>query len=543
MATEKDRLLSACGTQVNYDPNALESMAGGRGSVDHGGEQGNNNGQGNNAGQGNNEEQKQNCPVKALNCIFTFFCYLCGLFFTDQNKMSKIAKGCVAIQPIVFLAWLVVCLIHVLIAFGLKYCRIFNSHCSFMKSENCTLPYEYWKVTTAVTLSAVAASVSYVLMTLFILIPATRCQKSCKLDKKKVCHQVCCYTLRKLFDNDGTFLSPFEGKDSKDQPTGAQTVCFYLNYMFSLLVLVIYTVVSLVYAILVLSRFSCAINILNFFWYIFHAGFHLCAIHSCFIFSKVIYIATNKLEQISNDLCKFDVDVAALVEKDAKAADVFLKKCITEDIENWFKSEDKKKVKSEDKKKLKSEDLKKWLKSNSKDIKEKGQYYLFQSTYRSVVEKVKPTLNLLGYWFIAHWLLHALTTVLLSSVIIELVVNLLQYKATKADEMIDIDDGGLKFLYVTYLVFFALEHAFLFFYPCFRASSIASTHMKLVKEVLNKQWEYVSLSVITKFVQYLTSQNFAFKVSVFCVELTFGLSMACVSLILALYGGLIKLND
>ena len=441
--------------------------------------------------------------MKALDCIFTAFCCFCGLFFA-RNKESKIAKGCVAIQPIIFLAWLVVCLIHVLIAFVLKYCRIFNSHCSFMKSENCTLPYEYWKISTAVTLSAVAASVSYVLMTVFILIPATRCQKRCKLDKKKVCHQVCCYTLRKLFDNDGAFLSPFEDEYAKDQPTGAQTVYFYLNYMFSLLVLFIYTVVSLVYAILVLIKFPCAINILNFFWYLFHAGFHLCAIHSCFIFSKVVYVATNKLEQISKD---FDKDEAS-----------FLSKCESEDIRNW-------------------------LDSGDKDVKKKGQYYLLQSTYRSVVDKVKPTLNLLGYWFIAHWLLHALTTVLLSSVIIELVVNLLQYKATKADNMIDIDDGILKFLYVTYLVFFALEHAFLFFYPCFRASSIASAHMKLVKKVLNKQWEHVSLSVIAKFVQYLKSQNFAFKVSVFCVELSFGLSMACVSLILALYGSLVKLND
>ena len=93
--------------------------------------------------------------------------------------------------------------------------------------------------------------------------------------------------------------------------------------------------------------------------------------------------------------------------------------------------------------------------------------YLLQNIYLNFIKQVKPTLDLLGYWFIAHWLLHALTTVLLGAVVIELVVHPLQYKMIKVDEIINIEDNDLKAAYLVYIIFFTLEHAYLFVYPCF----------------------------------------------------------------------------
>ena len=446
--------------------------------------------------------------VKFLNGIFTFLCWFCGLFFAENNKW------CVAIcQWPTFLIMLLVCLCHFVIAITLEVCRITNSSCILNETDNCTLPHEYWKISTAVTLSTFAASLSYILMTVFILIPANKCRCWCKFDEQSIFHQLCCTTVRKLF-KEGAFLSPFN-VCTDDGLTCAQRVCFFLNYFFSLVVFAIYTTASIVYAGFVDSILHCMVIDFNLAWYILHALFHFCAIHSCFIFSKVIYIATNKLEKILTEFDKVD------------------KSCTTincDQLEKYTPESDR-------------EILKKMLESGNETERKNGQYYLLQNIYLGFIKQVKPTLDLLGYWFIVHWLFHALTTVLLSAVVIELLVNPLQYKMIKVDEIVNIEDDGLKAAYLVYIIFFTLEHAYLFVYPCFRAASVAVARVKLTNEVLKKRWRHISLYVTNSFVQYLTSQNFAFKVSIFCAELSFGLSMACVSLILALYGGLIKLND
>ena len=455
--------------------------------------------------QGNN---KQNCLVKVLNFIFTVCCRLCGLFFTE--KSSKFFLFC---QFMVISAF---CLGHAALAIALEVCRINNSSCSFMENENCTLPHEYWKISTAVTLSTVTASLSYFLMIVVILTSAN--YTYCESGDKNCWHKVCCCTLRKL--TKGPFLSPFK---DKDQPTGDQAVFFCLNYFLSISVWFVYMIASIVYAILVESKSHCTINVLNLVWYVLHACFHFIAIHSCFMFSKVIYIATNKLERISESLDQVDKKPASII--------------ISEELKDKMPERDREVL-------IYLNDIKKWLESNDKDKRDKEQFRSLQSIYQSFVEKVNPTLNLLGYWFIAHWLLHALTTVLLSAVIIETFAYSLRYEVIKVDEMLNIkDDGLLKDFYLVYLIFFALEHAYLFLYPCFRAASIAATRVKLMNKIFKKQWNHISLNVNAHFVQYLATHDFAFKVPIFCAEISFGASMACVSLIFALYGGLITLND
>ena len=476
---------------------------------------------------GHNERQEPcqeigNGCVKVFNFIFTLFCWVCGLYFERKNTLVcwffglEVGYWWVTFcQFLTFVVMFLVCICHFGVAITLEVCRITNSSCILNETNNCTLPHEYWKISTAVTLSTFAASVSYVLMTVFILIPANICPRSyCGLDDKKVCHKICCNTLRKLFKDTGAFLSPFNVR-TDDGLTHAQRVYFLFNYLFSFLVFAIYTTASIVYAGLVDSKSHCMINDFNLAWFVLHACFHFCAIHSCFIFSKVIYIATNKLEKILTEFDKVDKPYSAI-------------KC--DQFERYMSESDR-------------EMLKEFLVSKNEAKRNNGQYYLLQNIYLDFVKQVKPTLDLLGYWFIAHWLLHALTTVVLSAVVIELVVNPLQYKMKKVDEIINIEDKGLKAAYLVYIIFFALEHAYLFVYPCFRAASVAVARVKLTNAVLKKRWRYISIYVTNSFVQYLTSQNFAFKVSIFCAELSFGLSMACVSLILALYGGLIKLND
>ena len=499
---------------------------------------------------GQEKEQNSNCCVKVLNFIFTFLCWLCGLYFGNNivfcgiNINNWLVTIC---QFLTFVVMFLVCMCHFAVAIALEVCRITNSSCVLIDTDNCTLPHEYWKISAAVTLSTFAASLSYILMTVFILIPANKFRTCCQSDDQNILHQICCTTVRKLFKDKGAFLSPFN-VCMDDGLTRAQRVCFFFNYLFSLSVFAIYTTASIVYAGLVDSKFHCMINDFNLAWYVLHAIFHFCAIHSCFIFSKVIYIATNKLEQLLTEFDKVNESCTPINCNQGEPSTSDQAEPSTSDQGEPSTSDQGEPSTSINCDQLKrympeSDQIKEMLESGNEAERNNGQYYLLQNIYLDFVKQVKPTLDLLGYWFIAHWLLHALTTVLLSAVVVELVVHPLQYKMIEVDKIINIEDDGLKAAYLVYLIFFALEHAYLFVYPCFRAASVAVARVKLTNAVLKKRWRHISLYVTNSFVQYLTSQNFAFKVSIFCAELSFGLSMACVSLILALYGGLIKLND
>ena len=171
----------------------------------------------------------------------------------------------------------------------------------------------------------------------------------------------------------------------------------------------------------------------------------------------------------------------------------------------------------------------------------KGLYYLLQYIDQKFIEQVKPTLDLLGLWFIAHWILNALTTVLLSAIIIELATDFIAYK-WNANKVIPIEDIGLEVAYIVYLVLFVGGHAYLFVYPCFRAASITATREKLILDLSRRHWHHIPHSVQTSFIQYLKTQNFSFKVPLCCAEFSFNFTIAFVSLFIGILGGFLNLH-
>ena len=162
-------------------------------------------------------------------------------------------------------------------------------------SINCTLPQEHWKFTTAVTISAIAAIFSYGLMTVFILIIANiiRCGTS-ENDR-------CCIAYMKAL-RDGA-LSPYNDDDDESSKLLPEQTCyFFTNYVVVLVLFFFSAVSSVYYATTVNDRGYCWINTVYLAMIVLQFNSHFCAIQSCFIFSKIVYKVSNRLNKLAKDI-------------------------------------------------------------------------------------------------------------------------------------------------------------------------------------------------------------------------------------------------
>ena len=268
------------------------------------------------------------------------------------------------------------------------------------------------------------------------------------------------------------------------------------------------------------QRHPCQINGINLTSFVFFLICQFCSIQSVFIFSKIVYIITGQLKQLTEVMDKVNDEKNNLLVK-IEAPNELSYLGIEEENVN----------------------LRGLLESADGHKVNKGYYYLLRNIDQKFIEQAKPILKLFGYWFIAHWILNALTTVLLSAVIIELLTDVIAYKWQNADKVIPTEEGGLEAAYIVYLVLFVAGHTYLFVYPCFRAASITTTREKLILDVSRKHWRHIPHSVETSFIQYLKTQKFSFKVpALCCAEFSFNFTMAFVSLFIGILGGFLNLH-
>ena len=480
--------------------------------------------------------------------LFTFFCFLSGQYIHISTKdgvhvnPAWKAKARVVFSYLglgMFVLQLCLCMGHIGLSIWVEVDRIDNiteivnvtvntsneSHINV--SQNCKLPPEYWKIPTAMTLSTAASSISFLLMTLLILIPVytSICKCSC-CKKSNILSRVCCNSLCKVLKQ-GKVISPFEDKKNEDNKntstalTSDQALCFFSNYVLAILLLGI-SFASLPFGWLEYDKHPCPMNVIHFVSFVFRLFSRFCAIHSCFIFSKIIYIVTGQLDQVIEDMDKVNDEILQLLDK--------------ADIQCYFNVENEP-VENE------SVDIKELLQSQDKGKQEMGRYYLLQNIDRKFIDRVKPILDLFGYWFIIHWVLYGLSTVLLTASVVELVVDVFELSpAYKVAKVVPIKDehAGLKSDYIVYVVFYTLEHAYLFIYPCFRAASIAAAREKQIFAVSKKYWNHIPLKIKGHFIQYLCLQNFSFKAPILCTNVSFGFNWAFVSLFIAVCGGFSK---
>ena len=460
-----------------------------------------------------NEEDAPLLPNREdSNCIwnvFYFFSFLSGQYINvDVTRFFKKVVSIVGL--ILFGIQFLLYLGHVGTAVVVEVCRIRNINDTINTSNGtikCTLPHVHWKFSTAITVGTFAAFFSYSFFTILLLMPVNGifpCFSKCRRCIDSVFCNACSDTHRKVFKN-GT-LSPFDDSDISSELSNAQTRCFFFNYIIGYILFCLSFGFSIYFTISVYDNQqpffnlgSCWISKLNVVKIALHFSTELCAIQSCFIFSKIVYKVTNKLKQLATDMDRVNFadgenDIEQ-VENDGI-------------INELFQSNDKKKV-------------------------DRARYFWLQKMDKDFIDQVKPTLDLLGVWFLVHWVMYALTTVLLTAFVLQNFLDIARNSITSMDHLLP---KNLETPYFLYLCFFTVFHAYLFLYPCFRAASIAAARTKFISTVFGKQWLHVPIGIENNFIHYLKTQEFAFRVPLFCASITFEFNWVYVALILAICG-------
>lgn len=402
-------------------------------------------------------------------------------------------------------------------------------------------PSKYWKFSVASTIASYGSFVSYILITVMILIPMNSCFHKCfckcckppRENKNDVFRQACCFAHRKAFVQ--TILSPFDDgtNDRLEKVFSLETLCFCIHYLIVLFVFLCKLVSGVAYVTYFMlsnkhsfteatsnqsmKNFSCVINIVDTTRVAFELNALFCVIQSCFIFSKIVYVVTSKFYDLEKEMDKVNNKIEKLRLKTAEQGELH-HYILTNQNGN-------------------EENVKQLLASQDNEKLNKGRYFLLQKIDQKFIDEVKPTLELYGIWFIFHWILHSLTSVLLSAVTVELIIDAISGHVNKTDVILP---STTRPLYVPYITCCMLVHIYLFLYPCFRAASIASAREKLISNISKKQWRHIPLSIKEGYTQYLKSQNFGFKVSIFCADISCGFSLAFVSLFIAVCGGFLN---
>ena len=324
-------------------------------------------------------------------------------------------------------------------------------------------------------------------------------------------------------------MSPYNDVDESSKLSTRQTCYFYTNYAVVILLFICSFVFYIVYAAscTIYDQGYCWIDSLYLTMIFLQLSSQFCAIQSCFIFSKVVYKVTNKLKKVAKVMSC--VNFTGLVNEDSQ---------VLAELETLFPEKNE-----SDYRDIKELLQTKIQESNSEFGKflqlekiDRGRYYLLQKMDQNFINQVKPILELLGIWFVFHWTLYALTTVLLSAFIVEIIVDILKFDFQSVDDLLPNGKVGTLAPYCIYVVFFTLVHAYLFLYPCFRAAAIATARAKMISVISKTRWLSISLSVQNNFVQYLTSQNFAFRVPLFCVSIPIGFNWVFVSFFVPVLG-------
>ena len=323
----------------------------------------------------------------------------------------------------------------------------------------------------------------------------------------------CSEYIQKLWGSD---LSPYND-NSNNKMSGKETAYFFINYSVVLVLFICSSVTSLYYVSTVHSY--CWMTGVYLLMIVLQLVSHFSAIQSCFIFSKIVYKITKQLKNIAEEICKEDKTMTKL-QPDHHGHNLTLPQSDTRP--NSSQTSDalscaayclvyKEKVDREN-------------------------FHQLQKIDKEFIDQVKSTLHLFGVWFIFHWTLYALTTVLLSAFIIEIVIKIIQNDLNSANSYLPDGEDYTRAPYVLYVLSFTLVHGYLFLYPCFRAAAIATARAKMINKISEKQWANIPLSIQTSFVQYLTSKNFAFQVPLFCASIPIGFNWVFVSFFVPVLG-------
>ena len=426
--------------------------------------------------------------------FFYLFCFFAGQYinFRKTGKQDKVKQEqCFsAAGLILFVCQMIVYVVCLFTTVTIEGWTIANSsfveNTSSADSIDCMLPKEHWKFTTAITIGTISAFISYVLITFVILIPINGSQRRSDTSGTSDGSQRrsntsgtndgnstegYCITCKKVY-RDST-LSPYDNNDESSKLSTTEKICFFTNYLVVLILFIAAFISSVVYANIVYKRDYCWINALYLAMMVLHLSSHFCAIHSCFLFSKIVYQVTNKLNKLCEEMNRAISELQYAPEPASPSEEVQHTPPVSP---SESRPNSGNRTSESDR-----EDLAciKQLLVNEKHNKKVDRecYHRLQEIDQDFMKEVKPTLKLIGYWFIFHWAMFALTTVLNTAFIVQIIIDVIQYNVQSANSLLPNIEADVKVPYLFYVISFTLFHAYLFLYPCFRAAAIATNQI------------------------------------------------------------------
>ena len=145
------------------------------------------------------------------------------------------------------------------------------------------------------------------------------------------------------------------------------------------------------------------------------------------------------------------------------------------------------------------------------------------------MKKVKSSIDPYGTWFAYHGVLYTLTVFMSISYFAEAVIENFNGYDHQSCFSPHNTTGALDLVYIG---LFMLEHCVLFLYPCFRAASVSAARSTLIKNVSRAEWNHIPLLEKESFCTYLNNQKCEFTISILCAKISFGFSMAYISIFL-----------
>ena len=384
--------------------------------------------------------------------------------------------------------------------------------------------YSNWNKT-VITTATIAGFLSYYLMIFLVLLPLYSSLLSCKPRQHRRQHQRCgenskwyknclkffCKSIKVALFDKKDYLLPFndDKRCSNKQSTALelkQAIYFYLIYSLNLVLfagtlgLFIYIMIKKVTTTDEKRR---AINESGLMCQFLS---QLCAIQSCFIFSKVAYAMSNNTKDMIEKFKMVDFSEQDIRRNgnDNQVIDQGLR-----DMVNGNQGE-------VDHLRLKR-------------LKELDKEFIDQAD-----ASIKPY----RHWFAVHWALYTITAFMSTALFAEKVARDIYIPSDKETWI----KNPKELESTIYIFLFTLEHIFLFLYPCFRAAQITRARVNLIKKFSQYSWKHLSLPSQTYFINYLKAQNFGFRMSIACIDVTFGFNLAFVSIFVGVFGVILKFS-
>ena len=377
------------------------------------------------------------------------------------------------------------------------------------------------------SVATAAGFLSYYMMVFLVLIPLYSKFKYCTtgLNKKyKGCLKIVCSKIQQAIDNK-SYLLPFDESAENEQSTRLKPEQFFYFYIVYVLNLVLYFSSLGVFITIKIKQVTTtnlkerSIDITGL---LFQFLSQFCVIHSCFIFSKVAYSASNRCHDLLNKFAETDVSGERQNVGESQQQENFCNsQCIQQLLEQPVIDSLRNMV-----------DI-----TEYKEALINARFDVLRKIDKTFIDKMKASLDPYSHWFAIHWILYIITTFMSIAFLAE---TYIQY-VYSPHEVSWVHDPG-KRLSMIYIVLSTLEHAFLFTYPCFRAAQITSSRENLIKRFSNYPWKHIPSSVQSYFIEYLKTQNFGFKIVFLCLKITFGFNLAFVSIFVGGFGIILKLS-